>query len=1195
MAKESSALPAPRRHPPASWGQGSTPPLIPHGVAVADLPGSGSAAAADAATSEGLPQHAEVGGSLLGWADTTGAAWGQPRGAGAGTYGNPQQFLPPPCPLIAGDVFAAPEMPTGLYPQQSPVWQMNQQQAYAKDPRGPSPPPPPPPPPPHHSDFEKPDMGAFVDVTPPSEPKSSPRANEVHIPPVPPLTGKVPAPVPLNSHGLFAMANFRGEVPNERGRGAFAGALLTLLDRSHKGVTHINVVRYTPGEGPAEQQQFDRWSLNRLPGCTDTVLCYINTALVSVVGMKPFQSWRSLARSLGDSRSYLAHRHWQCLELKGGGKMASTVQPWQSYRTTGGHFDSLADDLLEWLLWCDSEAKQEGVADTPPASKDAPQRPVKAKLLMKHRTTALGPNLPLCDSAEALNTLVQAAWDAAIKDTDPAKCGKRALVVKVKKGMPNDQAIRPAKKGRCMMVTTVIATVSTLIAVLWSQNTLALMHGAEQSLDAAMSDTPPPAPHSDSGFDGIGFIEVGTVSDVSMGREFRRAVSYQGSFTDPVVIGGVPSSNMDPGDGAVFGIHSIDIAAKTFSFYLSVPQRGGIACDPRETHDVDVSWMIVEAGAWQSTVAGDSVAAPAAEHRGAIEAGKGLYGMCAGGTLCTPENGCDTCDSTTGFDWLEIDFSIPHLDPIVVVQLQTSHGSDWVVQRLRHVNPSGFQARQQEDGIDDRNLSNVLGWVVFGKGVGWFDVHSQRLLDFQAIRTNDDLTHIPRSIPFAGEFSQVPAIFGTLQTLRGGDPSHLRYSAKGVGACTMFVEEEMCSDAETHHVGERAGLVAIEPGLAKLRPQVDPLPTTLRGMFEVGARDDRQIVWPNGEANLQFIQTSAKFTNPIVILGPQKYLQEGRDDGHFHDGQRAARVNEIIQIPNDCRDQGASPVLADVGLTCVEAAALQGGCGLSADLHGLAPGSVPRYSFVPMLCPRTCGVCGTTIVSYLVDTPRGQTFTGIENHERDHGICAGRIPDTTDNHDSAQHLTPWLVVEAGTWAGENEIGHTKHTDSLHAASVHAVCPGCTNGCTSCGSWSTGLDWIDVQLPPLAYTSTGKPLVMSQIQTRHGRNWVTTRHRYVSNTGFGVSIQGDGHATSHATEEIGYVVFPQSNAGNLHGLHYEARRTPSTVRTRPPFPSRLVSSTPLRSDAFRCLCGVRMFLLLSGSFDRVLDGLFLPSR
>ena len=63
--------------------------------------------------------------------------------------------------------------------------------------------------------------------------------------PVPPLTGKVPAPVPLNSHGLFVTANFRGEVPNERGRGAFAAALLSLLDQSGLGATHVQVVRCT--------------------------------------------------------------------------------------------------------------------------------------------------------------------------------------------------------------------------------------------------------------------------------------------------------------------------------------------------------------------------------------------------------------------------------------------------------------------------------------------------------------------------------------------------------------------------------------------------------------------------------------------------------------------------------------------------------------------------------------------------------------------------------------------------------------------------------------------------------------------------------------------------------------------------------------------------------------------------------------
>jgi hypothetical protein len=34
-----------------------------------------------------------------------------------------------------------------------------------------------------------------------------------------------------------------------------------------------------------------------------------------------------------------------------------------------------------------------------------------------------------------------------------------------------------------------------------------------------------------------------------------------------------------------------------------------------------------------------------------MQAGKGTYGICSGGELCTPANGCPSCDHSTGLDW----------------------------------------------------------------------------------------------------------------------------------------------------------------------------------------------------------------------------------------------------------------------------------------------------------------------------------------------------------------------------------------------------------------------------------------------------------------------------------------------------------------------------------------------------------------
>ena len=181
--------------------------------------------------------------------------------------------------------------------------------------------------------------------------------------PPPPTTDVAAQQLPddsLNCDELFSDRNFKKGTSglSERGRGAFAAAVICLLERGGTGTGHVHVIR-----GGAH---VDCWQLNRMPGRTDACLRFVNEVLVSILGLKAFSSWRALARSLGDTRDYLPPRHWKCLELKGGGVSDATKQPWQSYRARAGHFDRLATELESLLLSCgdllSSQAKDEAAA-----------------------------------------------------------------------------------------------------------------------------------------------------------------------------------------------------------------------------------------------------------------------------------------------------------------------------------------------------------------------------------------------------------------------------------------------------------------------------------------------------------------------------------------------------------------------------------------------------------------------------------------------------------------------------------------------------------------------------------------------------------------------------------------------------------------------------------------------------------------
>lgn len=107
----------------------------------------------------------------------------------------------------------------------------------------------------------------------------------------------------LNSDELFSDRNFKSGTSglNERGRGAFAAAALCLLEMLDNTSGHIHVAR------AANDELVERWQLNRMPGRTDACLRFVNLILISMLGVKAFPTWRSLARSLGALSSLCTH------------------------------------------------------------------------------------------------------------------------------------------------------------------------------------------------------------------------------------------------------------------------------------------------------------------------------------------------------------------------------------------------------------------------------------------------------------------------------------------------------------------------------------------------------------------------------------------------------------------------------------------------------------------------------------------------------------------------------------------------------------------------------------------------------------------------------------------------------------------------------------------------------------------------
>ena len=106
----------------------------------------------------------------------------------------------------------------------------------------------------------------------------------------------------LNNGALFSDRNFKSGTSglNERGRGAFAAAGLCLLEQLDNTSGHIHAAR-----AANEDELVERWQLNRMPGRVDACLHFVNLILTTLLGVKAFPTWRSLARSLGAPRRLL--------------------------------------------------------------------------------------------------------------------------------------------------------------------------------------------------------------------------------------------------------------------------------------------------------------------------------------------------------------------------------------------------------------------------------------------------------------------------------------------------------------------------------------------------------------------------------------------------------------------------------------------------------------------------------------------------------------------------------------------------------------------------------------------------------------------------------------------------------------------------------------------------------------------------
>lgn len=321
--------------------------------------------------------------------------------------------------------------------------------------------------------------------------------------------------------------------------------------------------------------------------------------------------------------------------------------------------------------------------------------------------------------------------------------------------------------------------------------------------DATDFRPPLPAPG------GPDVLEVGTV----FADEDDVTISFQHAYSRPIVFAGIPTENGD--EEVSVRIRSVSTDTNQFVLYADTP-----SCVNVDHEFEQINWMVTEEGSFQTVQVG-TVSSPA--------------------------------DVTHGLDWVDAPFYSPIENPVVVTQVQTHTGGDWTKTRQRSVTAEGFQIRLEEDGADTSHNQEMFGWIAMSAGRG-----TVGRLRYEAIATPNAVTHVPYDVAFSQKL-RAPAIFGSIATFNGGDPSHLRqFSPLGNHGAQIFIEEDTCSDAEQAHTTEAVHLLVINPTYPAPPPPPPPPPPPADHL-EVGT------VWADeSEVTIDYLGT---YQDPVIVAG----------------------------------------------------------------------------------------------------------------------------------------------------------------------------------------------------------------------------------------------------------------------------------------------------------------------------------------
>ncbi|EPX76504.1 CARDB domain-containing protein [Litoreibacter arenae] len=252
------------------------------------------------------------------------------------------------------------------------------------------------------------------------------------------------------------------------------------------------------------------------------------------------------------------------------------------------------------------------------------------------------------------------------------------------------------------------------------------------------------------------FGETGTITL----NHTASTVTLQNTYDNPVVIAFIATEN---GTQPV-NVRVTDIGGDQLSLQLQEPNY----LDGSHVNET-VNYLVVEAGTW---VLPDGT-------------------LLEAGTLTTNQL------SSQGFEDVAFDAEFD-TTPVLLSQVQTDNGGDFVTPRQTGTNADGFQiTMQEEDALNSGgHVTETVGWVAIEPGSGssggldWIAGHATGISDANA------------TVSLAGSFAGGANVIASLASFSGGDSAWVRGNGSTTNDFDISVEEEASLNAETGHVAE---------------------------------------------------------------------------------------------------------------------------------------------------------------------------------------------------------------------------------------------------------------------------------------------------------------------------------------------------------------------------------------------------------